>query len=79
MAGEKVPARMGPMQADWMEVGLRMAIAASESMSHLSRPNSLKSDIAVWVDIGRAEADVKLRSCKISEDKKSKLKQEHAR
>lgn len=40
--GNEIPSRMGWMQAAWMGVGLRIAMAPSESTSHLSMPRSAK-------------------------------------
>ena len=37
-----MPSRIGPMQAAWISVGFRIAIAPNELASHLSIPSSVK-------------------------------------
>ena len=66
-----MPSRIGPMQAAWIGVGFRIAIAPNESASHLSIPSSVKLvgsgifGVGVWRGIPRTEEKKykKMRLC----------------
>jgi len=52
-----MPFRIGPMQAAWIGVGFRIAIAPNESASHLSIPSSAKLVGSSIFGVGGVERD----------------------
>jgi len=52
-----MPFRIGPMQAAWIGVGFRIAIAPNELESHLSIPSSVKLVGSSIFGVGGVERD----------------------